>query len=464
MNGGVHLVTLQVVGPGGNGVFVHHSTDGGLTFPTSTLVDVDPENEKPMVAVDRTGGSGHGRIALTFTRVAPGFWPTKGRVFVTTSSDDGQTWTTPQRANDRNAKGNLQGYASDAAIGSSGEILLEWVDAETWDVMFDLSTDGGLTFGNDRTVADIRNPSNPLKGFRFDLKPVFAIAADTSGGPYSGSVYIAYHTVNKATPSTVDVLCATSRDLGLSWSSVVVHPGDPVPTDQILAEAAVDALGGVEATWLDRRASSGGNLLEQWGSRSLDGGATFVETKLADAPFDPADSYYDGVVIGHYESLEALSSYAYACWADCRAAVDDLEVWVDRWQLDLATDATTIPVSTGGAANLAITPGPNLGGATYLLLGSASGTEPGLDFGDVHLPLVWDAFTTATVVAANGANLQNTFGSLDVTGSASARIDSLGPLDPSLAGLGLDFASLFFDPTSGRIVHATSAVAIELVP
>jgi hypothetical protein len=464
VHGGVHLVALQLFGPGGNGVFVYHSTDRGITFPSSTKVNVSPDNDKPLFALDLTPGASYGRIVLTYMRVdfATG---TNARILVSTSSDDGQTFSPAVRINNRNANGNLMGYFPKAAIGPAGEIFVAWVDVEMLQVMFDRSLDGGATWHPDRVVASYVNPPDPLPGLTFTVRPVVAIDADRSHGSGSGSVYVAFHTWDTSgAVANANVLCATSRDQGFSWTTAIVHPGDTLPTDQVYPALAVDRLGGVEVTWLDRRASSGGASLEQWGSRSVDGGATFVETRLSDAPFDPINAQNGGLFIGHYEGLEADDSHAFACWADARLGSDYLDVWLDPWQFDLSADVATISVATGGTANLAITPGPALAGDGYLVVGSASGTTPGFDLGSVHVPLNWDALTSATVVLANGSFLQNTLGSLDPTGSASAAIDTQGPLPPLLAGITLDFTVVTFDPTSGRIVHATAPVSIALVP
>jgi len=387
VHGGVHLVALQLFGPGGNEVIVYHSSDGGLTFPTSTKVNVSPDDDKPLFALDLTPGATYGRIVLTYMRVdfATG---TNGRILVSTSSDDGQTYSTPVRINNRNANGNLMGYFPKATIGPAGEIFVAWVDVEMLQVMFDRSLDGGATWHPDRVVASYVNPPDPLPGLTFTVRPVVAIDADRSAGAGSGRVYVAFHTWNTSgAVANADVLCAATPDQGLSWTTAIVHPGDTLPTDQVYPALAVDRQGGVEVTWLDRRASFGGPLLEQWGSRSVDGGATFVETLLSDAPFDPRSAQNGSLFIGHYQRLEADDSHAFACWADARLGSDFLDVWLDPWQFDLSTDVATISVVRNGTANLAITPNPALAGTGYLVLGSASGTTPGFDLGPVHIPL-----------------------------------------------------------------------------
>lgn len=461
--GGAHLIVLNAFGPGSNLIEMHHSPDGGITFPTASVISRQDGDDKPQSAVCLAPGPNHGDLAVIWQR---GFFPlgTDGRIFVSVSHDAGQTWSKPLRINSANAGGNVAGSAADVAYGPNGELHAMWVDNDRDEIVFDTSADGGVTWGADRVITSYADLPYPLPGFQFDHHPIFGIAVDATGGPYSGFIYVLFHTWVSSVPQHADVLCLSSGDGGTTWTSTLLSAGDTAPTDQLLPEIAVDAQGGVAAIWLDRRSDPGGSTFELWGGRSLDGGATFSELPLSDLPFDPANGGFGGAFIGHYNGVDAASSHAFACWGDSRAGSDFQDVWLDPWQLDLASDAGSLSAATGGVANLAIEPGPNLGGATYLLLGSASGTDPGLDFDDVHLPLVWDAFTTGTLVLANGPNFQNTLGTLGTDGTAVATLDTLGPFDPALAGTVLHFAALFFDPVTGQIVHATSAVAISLVP
>ena len=105
--------------------------------------------------------------------------------------------------------------------------------------------------------------------------------------------------------------------------------------------------------------------------------------------------------------------------------------------------------------------GPNHAGQSYFMLGSISGTDPGLDFGTgVHLPLNFDGFFVLTIQRANSPNFPDSAGILDATGSASPGFDTLGPLDPAFAGIELDFAVLV---SAGLPTFATNPTRITLV-
>lgn len=85
----------------------------------------------------------------------------------------------------------------------------------------------------------------------------------------------------------------------------------------------------------------------------------------------------------------------------------------------------------GDTQELTINAGAEHKNRPYLMLGTMSGTAPGLPLGDLLLGINPDAYTLLTLEAANSSALQNTFGNLDQSGQATARITvpaGLGPV------------------------------------
>lgn len=258
-------------------------------------------------------------------------------------------------------------------------------------------------------------------------------------------------------------MLSTSSDDGASWLTIVANPGDTAPTDQFMPDVDVDPWGGVNMTWLDRRSDPVGAPLELWGGRSLDGGATVAaETRVSDAPFDPSTDFFGGVFIGHYNAIASHALGSIPCWADCRVGADSEDLFIDAWNTQLTASTHELSAATGGTADRAIAPGPNLGGSTYLVLATFSGTTPPLIVDGVEIALVWDTLTTVSYYGFNGDIFGNTFGLLGPEGSAMATIDTLGPFGPALVGARVDFVALFFD-VNGDIVHATAPEWINLV-
>jgi len=85
--------------------------------------------------------------------------------------------------------------------------------------------------------------------------------------------------------------------------------------------------------------------------------------------------------------------------------------------------------------------GSSNAGRKYILLGSVSGTSPGLPLpGGLVLPLNWDYFTHLTLVYGTSIVFQNFFSTFDASGTSVARLQLNRPPDPALIGLVMYFA------------------------
>ena len=128
--------------------------------------------------------------------------------------------------------------------------------------------------------------------------------------------------------------------------------------------------------------------------------------------------------------------------------------------LALESSAHLLSIADGGAAELSIDVGAGHAGSTYWVVGSFSGTEPGLLLGGVHVPLNFDAFTSLSLGSPNSAVLDNTLGFLDASGGASAAIQ-IGPaaLGASAAGLTSFFVVTVLDASG--LVFASNPVPIS---
>ena len=101
-------------------------------------------------------------------------------------------------------------------------------------------------------------------------------------------------------------------------------------------------------------------------------------------------------------------------------------------------------------------------GHTYWLVGSSTGTSPGIPLAGLTVPLVLDAYTIATIVLANQGPFETTLGTLDAEGKAFARIESAAPLDPSLTGTSLHHAFVELDGV-GAVLYVSEAVQTVLL-
>ena len=138
--------------------------------------------------------------------------------------------------------------------------------------------------------------------------------------------------------------------------------------------------------------------------------------------------------------------------------------FVEYWETDLVflkTDVDNIPEATGGVVNFTLTAGLDNAGKTYVLLGSMAGKAPGLTLPSGNtLGLVWDAFSDSVLGSANNMVFQNFIGVFDGTGTATATLDSLGPINPGFVGTKLYFAyTTFYYPW--EMVSNTAVIEIE---
>ena len=116
--------------------------------------------------------------------------------------------------------------------------------------------------------------------------------------------------------------------------------------------------------------------------------------------------------------------------------------------------------STGGSIGIYLDAGLANAGRTYMIAGSVTGTEPGMDFpGGAHLPLNWDFFSTVVLSLINTPTFDNFMGTLGNTGQAKATFDTLGPV-PQAVGVIVNFAYVLDSP----INYASNGGYVEIVP
>lgn len=152
------------------------------------------------------------------------------------------------------------------------------------------------------------------------------------------------------------------------------------------------------------------------------------------------------------------------------------------------TGAGTVSVA-GEAQDLDLAAGPSLAGKSYVILGSVSGTVPGLRLrGGTILPINPDTYTRLVLASVERSRLpplaeswgfrrtdlafardvglhQGFAGVLDATGRASATFNpTAAPLSTALVGMSLSYAAAIFDPHTGVVLDVTNPVSVLLVP
>lgn len=158
-----HRGRLWVAFVEGDAVYVSVSTDQGRTFARAVRVTREPEKvdangeARPKIAADAAG------LYVSWTR--KGAQPYTGDVRFTRSTDGGRTFAPPVTVND---DGLATGHRFDAlSLGAGGEVVLAWVDKRDMEaakargaaydgaaVYYARSVDGGRTFAPNAKLKD----------------------------------------------------------------------------------------------------------------------------------------------------------------------------------------------------------------------------------------------------------------------------------------------------------------------
>lgn len=123
-------------------------------------------------------------------------------------------------------------------------------------------------------------------------------------------------------------------------------------------------------------------------------------------------------------------------------------------------DVTTLSVSNPGTQTLSLDAGLPNATKSYWVLGSASGTSPGMTFANgTTMPLNFDAYTQFTVWMPNSSILQNSFGVLDGSGRATCLFNLPAGLPASVVGLTVNHAYALLPAD-----YVSNPVAVTLTP
>ena len=336
-------------------IVVQRSSTGGMTWNDGAGVGLDPprDQDKPGLAVDRTGSPYRDRLYLAWTEF-DSYGSTQGqdssRILVSHSTDFGITWSSPVRVNDaagdcQDADNTVEGAIP--AVGPQGQVYLAW--SGPGGILFDRSLDGGATWGRDVPVA--AQPG----GWDFGVSGISrcnglpTTLCDASNSTYRGHVYVVWSD-QRSGPDNTDVFLSRSTDGGLTWAAPVRVNDDLTSRHQFLPAATLDPTTGIlYVLYYDRRATTG-DATEVYLARSADGGQTFHSIRVSDQPFTPDPQ----VFFGDYIGVAALNQRIHPIWMRMDAGV--LSVWTAS--LSDSAMRVGVPSPSPLAASLGAFPNP----------------------------------------------------------------------------------------------------------
>lgn len=198
-------------------IYFDKSTDGGLTFGTDQVISPCPNAWFPSMAVDESGGQFNGNIYVTWNDERNG----DGDIFLSVSTDEGNTWSTVKRINNDPVGNGREQYWPWATVSQSGEIDIIFYDTRNTsnnniiEAYLARSTDGGENFTNE-LISSEQSPTNqPNSDVRFGDyigidayggNIVVPVWTDERAGGYDMDIYSAH-----ATPVPVELVSFDAR-------------------------------------------------------------------------------------------------------------------------------------------------------------------------------------------------------------------------------------------------------------
>ena len=320
-------------------IVVQKSTDNGLTWNDGVGIGLNnypKQQDKEWLAVDHTQSPFRGNIYVTWTEFDD-YGSTSSsdssRIRFSKSTDEGETWSTAITISDISGDCIDSDNTTEGAVpcvGPNGEIYVAW--AGPVGLVFDKSTDGGQTWGTDVFISDIPG------GWDFDVSGISRCnglpitMCDISNSPYKGNIYVVWSDQRNGSTNT-DIFMAKSTNGGNNWSSAIKVNNDNTSREQFFVWSTVDpSTGHLWFVFYDRRNTTGAET-DVFVAKSTDGGTTFENFKVSEAPFTPTAS----VFFGDYSNIAAWDGKIYPIWT--RLQGGQLSVWIT-----VINDSLIIPV------------------------------------------------------------------------------------------------------------------------
>ena len=307
-------------------IVVQKSTNNGASWNQGAGVGFNsPKNQdKEWLAVDLQDTPYKNFLYLTWTEFddyGSSNPLDSSRILFSRSTDNGDTWSVPVRISDKAGNcidGDLTVEGAVPAVGPNGEIYTAW--AGPLGIMFDKSTDGGMTWGNDIFISD--QPG----GWDFNVPGIFrcnglpVTACDTSRTFSRGNIYVLWGDQRNGIDNS-DVFISKSTNGGSSWSPALKVNNDNTTRHQFFPWLTIDqTTGHLFVIFYDRRNTTG-LATDVYIAKSVDGGESFQNFKISQSSFTPNASIF----FGDYTNIAAFNRNVHPIWM--RMDGTSLSIW-----------------------------------------------------------------------------------------------------------------------------------------
>jgi hypothetical protein len=307
------------------GMYANYSTDMGVTW-SATYTIAGGQQDKNFSGTDDAPGSPYYGRSYTAWSLFSGGIPS---IAISYTTNGGVSWSSYSQVNNSPSGHFSQGV--DIRCGPNGEVYLTWaapvlIDSYTEDFDgFAKSTNGGISWSVTENAFDangIRGTLHNKADIRVNSFP--RIDVDRSGGPRKGWIYIV-GCDKDLTPSgsDPDIILHRSINGGATWSAGIRVNQDALNNGatQYFPAIRVDEYGGINIVYYDDR-NVGGNQVQVYMSRSVDGGNTWSDVQVSDHSFTPEQiqglsNGYQGDYIG----ITSGNNKVWPIWMDNSSGV-----------------------------------------------------------------------------------------------------------------------------------------------
>lgn len=313
-----------------SGLFVHKSTNGGVTWQTPVAVSTNgpasssPDsnyrfNDRDQITADNNPMSScYRNIYITWIKDR-GWNMTvpSSDIYFSRSTNGGVTFSAPLQIN--SWSNNLANMPI-PAVAKNGTVYVSWLHYNVriggkGVIFLDKSTDGGITFGPDIFVDSIDLPPLNMNNYtdaRAKGAPVIKVMPSNPN-----ELYIVFaEDPDGPGLDEADIYLIKSTNGGSAWSNPVRVNDDSGTSDQILPWMFIKPNGTIDIAWYDRRNQPGDMMWDIYFTSSTDGGNTFAVNQCISGSsfFTPSPPKTPDKWMGEYLGLAADYNKAYIAY------------------------------------------------------------------------------------------------------------------------------------------------------
>lgn len=299
---------------------VNKSTNAGATWNAGTYWQFNPpkQQDKEWAITDFTHGARGNWIYVAWTEFDDYGVPTpsdSSRILFARSTDAGATFTGVKRLSRYGGNCVDEDYTTEGsvpAVGPNGEVYVAWsgpLGVNNFKLFFDRSTDGGTTWlENDIVAGTQRGGWDYVVAGIYRSNGLPITLCDISNSPYRGTIYVNY--TDSAGPADHDVMLVKSTDGGNTWSAPIRINDDPAGKEQFFTWMSIDQVTGyLYCVFYDRRNYTN-TQTDVYMARSTNGGTTWTNERISAAPFTPASNIF----FGDYTNISSHNGVVRPIW------------------------------------------------------------------------------------------------------------------------------------------------------